>query len=352
MMLAPVDQEPRRAVLDVQQTLKLFGDGLRLRMLALIDGQELTVGELAAALGAKQSRVSNHLRLLREAGLLDERREGTSVWVRAGSAGAGATCHRLWRELAGELRAESAHAADQARLARVLARRGSGDFFDRVAPSWDKLAGAFGTGQARLRAAARLLPAGFSVADLGCGTGTMSEPLLGIAARLVCVDRSRGMLAQAKRRLSPRARSTQLEFRRGPLDRLPLADGEVQGALLGMVLHHVERPAEVVAEACRALAPGGTLAVLELAPHREEWMQAELGDRRLGLDPAEVARLLERAGFGDVQCELVEDRYRPRRPGGAHADLELYVVSGRKTASAAHPALPRRPPARRHSPLH
>lgn len=329
-------------MLTVHQTLKLFGDGLRLRMLALLDGEELSVGELAAALGAHQSRVSNHLRLLREAGLLEERREGTTLWVRSALERALGARKRLWRELSGELRSEGAHAADQARLARVLARRGDGDIFDRLAPSWNRLAGTFGTGQARQRAAARLLPAGYAAADLGCGTGTLAEPLLGVAAKLISVDRSRAMLAEARRRLVPRARGTVLEFRPGPLDRLPLADGEVQGALMGMVLHHLERPGEVLAEARRALADGGTLVVMELAPHRETWMRAALGDRRLGIEAAAVVELLERAGFSQVQCDAVDDRYRPRRPSGDQADLELYLVSGRKAGPAPRPTRSRR----------
>ena len=300
-------------------------------MLALLDAEELAVGELSRALDLAQSRVSNHLRILREAGLLRERHVGTSTFLRL--AEGDGLAGRLWESVRSETDALPEHGADRVRLAAVLAARGEEEaFFDRLAGDWDKLAGAFETGRARERVGAHLLPARFVAADLGCGPGTMAESLLGISSRLICVDRSEGMLAEAETRLRRRAGATALEFRRGELDALPIADGELDGLVAGMVLHHLPTLDAAVSEMRRVLAPGGAAVVLELAPHRQAWMRTELGDRHLGLPHDEVLGAFERAGFTDLVLDPVEDRYRPRRPGAPEDEavsLSLYIVRGR-----------------------
>ncbi len=315
--------------------LKLLGDPTRLRILALLDREELSVGELARALGLAQSRVSNHLRLLRDAGLLAERHAGASTFLRRngvaleGDPGPG-LASRLWGALGEELAALPEHAADLVRLEGVLADRRSkaGEFFDRVAEEWDKLGIAFDTGQARHRAAAHLLPADFVLADLGCGTGYFSQPLVGHCSRLVCIDLSARMLDEAKKRLDPVRRSTDIEYKVGGLDALPLADGELDGVVAGMVLHHLPELDAPLTEMRRVLRPGGTAVVVELAPHGEAWMRGELGDRALGLAPADVCAAFERVGFEDVALDPVDDRYCPKGPDGA-VELSLYAVRGR-----------------------
>ena len=316
--------------------LKLLADPTRLRMLGLLEREELSVGELARSLGMAQSRVSNHLRLLREAGLLVERHAGASIYLqlsRPTSANGEALARRIWTALSAELDGLAEHAADLARLEGVLAERGQpGDFFDRLAGDWNKIAGEFDTGQARLRTALHLLPSAFVVADLGCGTGYMAGAFLGRASRLICVDRSTAMLHQARERLEPRRGRTTLEFRQGELDDLPLEDASLDGLVAGMVFHHLAELERPLAEMRRVLKPGGTAAVLELAPHKEAWMHAELGDRHLGLEPSDVLDAFERAGFEDIALDPIEDRYRPRRPEslgpGDPPSLPLFVVRG------------------------
>lgn len=320
---------------DPTPALRLLGETTRLRILALLEREELSVGELARALGLAQSRVSNHLRLLREAGLLVERRAGTSTFVRRraprpGAANGEAVLERLWSALAGELAGLPEHAADLLRLDGVLAARGrSPEFFDHVAPTWDKLGVAFATGQARERAAAQLLPPDLVLADLGCGTGYFARALCGQCARLVCVDQSQAMLDEAAQRLGPIARGTELELRRGELSALPIADAELDGVVAGMVLHHLAELDVPLLEMRRVLRPGGTAVVVELAPHGEAWMRDALGDRSLGLEPADVCAAFERAGFGDVALEPLDDRYRPESPDGTAVELPLYSVRGR-----------------------
>lgn len=321
---------------DPGPTLRLLADPTRLRILALLEREELAVGELSKALGMTQSRVSNHLRLLREGNLLCERHVGSSTYLRLAAmdigAGSDSLAARIWRELRDGLAGVPEHEADLVRLDALLSQRG-GDraFFDRLAGTWDKVAVGFATGQARERVASRLLSSDLVVADLGCGTGYLAQALLGATGRVICVDVSTGMLDAAKERLTRAPRGTEIEFRRGELDALPIADGEVDGVVAGLVLHHLPEIDGALAEMRRVLKPGGRAVVLELTPHREEWMRAELGDRHLGLDPSDVLEALRRAGFGDVTLDPVDDGYRPERPdafGGGNADLELYLVRG------------------------
>jgi len=325
----------------VSSLLKVLADPTRLRILALVEREELRVGELSAALDMSQSRVSNHLRVLRESGLLEERSQGTSTWLRLASAGG--VAERLWGTLRGELAGQPEHAADLRRLEAVLdeRERRSADFFEAAARDWDKLGHDFATGQGRERAAALLAPPGRVLADLGCGTGYMARSLLDVAARVICVDRSAAMLDQARERLEKAPGAAELEFRRGELDSLPIDDGELDGLVAGMVLHHMVALEPALAEMLRVLKPGATAVVLELAPHREAWMHELHGDPRLGLDAAEVRTAFERAGFVDVSTQPVEDHYRPISPAAAEesapsgaarerARLSLYVVRGRK----------------------
>jgi DNA-binding transcriptional ArsR family regulator len=317
--------------------LKLLSEPLRLRMLGLLDRDELAVGELSRALDLSQSRVSNHLRHLRESGLLAERHVGTSTFLRLAPPREGdPVTARLWGYLREELGGLAEHAADLVRLERILReRRGrEGELFDRMADDWDRIAGAFTTGQARHRTASHLLPRDFVAADLGCGIGYMAASLLGIADRLICVDRSPRMLDEARARLSRNPRGTRLEFRQGELASLPIADGEVDGAMAGMILHHLGDLDRGVRELARILTPGGALCILELAPHGETWMREELGDRHLGLEATDVIAALERARFEEIILDPVEDRYRPRRLDAApddenRNDLSLYIVRAR-----------------------
>ena len=323
------------------QALKLLSDPTRLRILSLLEREELAVGELSRSLGISQSRVSNHLRLLRDAEVLHERHAGTSTYLRlaapgAEDAGPDGVWRRLWVTLREELAQLPEHAADRVRLERVVAERRArdGDFFDRLAGSWDTVAGTFSTGQARLRLATQLLDRDLVVADLGCGTGSMGVPLLGLVGRLICVDHSRGMLREAEKRLAPIAQGTALEYRQGSFDALPLTDGEVSAAVCGMVMHHLCDLDRSLTECTRVLAGGGTLTILELAPHRETWMHAAQGDRHLGLDAQDLLAALARAGLNDLALIPIDDRYRPRRPdqdaGAPPVELNLYAVRGRK----------------------
>ena len=314
-------------------SLKLLADSTRLRILALLEREELSVGELTRALAMTQSRVSNHLRILREARLLTERHAGVSTHLRLARPENGQRAlGRLWDCLREELGALPEHQADLVRLESLVTERRSraGEFFDRVAGQWDKIAGEFETGQARLRAANHLLPRESVLADLGCGTGYMAEAVLGQCARLICVDRSEGMLTEARKRLLRNTRGTQVDFRKGELDSLPIGANELDGVLAGMVLHHLPSSTPALEEMYRVVRPGGTAVLLELAPHREEWMQPELGDLHLGLEPTDLLEAMLRVGFVDILLDPPADHLRPNRPDGDPVRLSMFIVRGRK----------------------
>ena len=315
---------------DLPALLKLLADPTRLRILALLEREELSVGELVRGLGLAQSRVSNHLRSLREAGLLDERHVGSSTYLRFSPGGD--LEGNLWQAARSGLPSVPEHAADLARLESVLAGRSAGpEFFDALAESYETVAGDFETGQARQRAAAQLMPAGYTVADVGCGTGYVSRALTGLASRLILVDQSERMLEEARRRLGDAG--CELDLRRGAFDALPLADGEVDGIVASMVAHHLPELAPALAEMRRALRPGGSAVLVDLLPHGESWMHEALGDRHLGLESSDVVRAFRRAGFEDVVLDAVDDRYRPTHPDGHAVSLPLFLVRGRVPAA-------------------
>lgn len=323
--------------------LKVLADPTRLRILALLEREELAVGELCRSLDLAQSRVSNHLRVLREADFLIERHAGSSIYLRnalhrpgpdltpgteAGLPGGVDLATSLWATVRRDLGAIPEHAGDLQRLEAVLAERSADGaaFFDRLAGEWDKIGVDFASGQARQRAAASLLPTDQVLADLGCGTGYVAASLLGLCDRLICVDNSDAMLDQARTRLDPMPSTTRVEYRSGDMDALPLAEAEVDGLVAGMVLHHLPSLDGAVREMRRVLKPGGRAVVLDLMPHNEAWMHAALGDRHLGLAPRDVLAAFERAGFAEVRLEPADDRYRPLSPKGERAELSLYLV--------------------------
>jgi ArsR family transcriptional regulator len=313
--------------------LKALGDPIRLRILRLLDREELSVGELSRALALSQSRVSNHLRVLREHALLAERQAGTSTFLRLGIADADGLAARLWAALSADLTDDP---GDTERLRQVIAERRevSPEFFDRVAGRWDTIGVEFASGQARQRAVASLVSAGAIWGDLGCGTGYVARAMLGLCERVVCVDSSAGMLEQARVRLAEHPGGTEVDLRLGELDALPIGDGELDGAVAAMVLHHLPSPDGCLAEVFRVLRPGATAVVVDLVPHGEGWLSTELGDRHLGLDARQVGAAFAAAGFVDVRMEALDDRYRPQPPAGLPplpgGGLPLYTVRGRK----------------------
>jgi ArsR family transcriptional regulator len=280
---------------------RLLGDDVRLRILRLLARERLNVTELTSVLGLAQSGVSRHLGLLRDSGLVDERREGGFTYYRAALPAANGLAP-VW-DLLGRQFAEATDdpglRADDSRLKEVLrvrkesfAAHGGGERQLVPGRSWAAWARALGL----------LLPP-CTVADLGCGDGYLAVETSRWASRVIAVDRSREVLDRA-RALALRRDVRNIDWRRGELEALPLDDGAVDVALLSQALHHAADPAKALAEARRVLVPGGRLLVLDLRRHEEAWVRERLGDRWLGFADEELALLLEGAGFRDVRIRV------------------------------------------------
>ena len=282
---------------------KLLGDEARLRLLRVLRRERLNVTELTGILGLAQSGVSRHLGLLKEAGLVAEERDAGFTYYRLSPAVRDDGHRTLWAALDEQFdraAADPAVRADEARLQEVLRLRkenfdthGSPDSRDarQLVPgrSWAAWSRALG-----------LLMPPIRVADLGCGEGYLTIEAARWASRVIAVDRSAAVLGRAKG-LARRRRVSNVIWKRGELDKLPIKDATVDVALLSQALHHAQDPAQAVAEAARITVPGGRVLILDLRTHSEDWVRAKLGDRRLGFRDEELTRLLTAAGLRDVR---------------------------------------------------
>jgi len=289
---------------------RLLGDEARLRILRLLEKERLNVSELTSILGIAQPGVSRHLRLLKEGGLVQEERD--RGWTYYGLAAAPAALGQAWDLLRREIRSLDAK-GDDARLQEILRHRKEEFTHERgLVPgkSWAAWARALG----------HLLPA-LRVADLGCGEGYLALEAARWAKHVVAVDVSERVLDGAK--ALAHARSIRnLSFRKGEIEDLPLEDASVDVALLSQALHHAKDPAKAIGEAARVLAPGGTLLLLDLKSHKEEWVK-KLGDRWMGFDEDSLRKMMKDAGLRDLQFEIgASKRGDP---------FQVIVASGKKS---------------------
>ncbi|HLT31574.1 MAG TPA: metalloregulator ArsR/SmtB family transcription factor [Myxococcaceae bacterium] len=314
----------------VYSQLSALADPTRGRLLLALDRQELAVTELASALRLPQSTVSRHLRTLADEGWISARAEGTSRRYRMATESLPGSMRRLWAAVKEPVSALPGAAEDSERLREVLAARrdASQAFFHSAAGRWDRLRAELFGSQIELVAPLGLLDEGWVVGDLGCGTGAVSQALAGAVAKVIAVDGSRAMLAAAKQRLADEAN---VELRAGELEALPVEDEELDAALLVLVLHHVPTPAAALAEAARALKPGGRLVVVDMLPHDREAYRDDMGHVWLGLPTRDLQRWLREAGLEPLRTRTLPPVSGARGP-------PLFLSTARK-----------RPPARRAS---
>ena len=281
---------------------RLLGDEARLRLLRVLARERLNVTELTGVLGLAQSGVSRHLGLLKDAGLVAEERDGGFSYYRLAPALDSTGDNPLAAMLRAQFNGpdDVTVRADEARLQEVLRLRKEN--FDRHAGPDTRDARQLVPGRswaAWSRALGLLLPP-LKVADLGCGEGYLTIEAARWATRVIAVDRSRVELERA-RALARRRRVSNVIWKQGELEKLPISDRSVDVAMLSQALHHAVDPVRAVAEAERVTAPGGRVLVLDLRTHQEEWVRAKLGDRRLGFDDEELGRMLRTAGLEDVK---------------------------------------------------
>ena len=291
---------------------RLLGDEARLRLLRLLHADRLNVTELTSILGIAQSGVSRHLGLLKDAGLVEERRDAGFTYfhlspaVTGGENGFGP----LWPLLRAQFASASATTAgraDDAALEEV--RRVRKENFDEHGADAERRQIVPGRSWAAwARALGHLLPP-LEIADLGCGEGYLTFEAARFAKRVVAVDRSEAALERA-REAAKRRRLKNVEWKRGEIEKLPLKDASVDVALLSQALHHAAHPATALAEAVRIIRPGGRVLVLDLRSHEERWVRERLGDKWLGFDDEELRRLLADAGLTDIKVNVGTRRQR------------------------------------------
>jgi ubiquinone/menaquinone biosynthesis C-methylase UbiE len=280
----------------------------RSRVLLVLERRELTVSELTTVLQLPQSTVSRHLRILTDDGWLSSRSEGTSRYYRLSSE-LDPWAGRLWRVVREPVAGSDESRQDEARAAEAVARRRtrSQEFFSSGAGRWDAVRGELFGSRPELRALLALLTPEWVVGDLGCGTGGVAETLAPFVGRVVAVDESPDMLEAARSRLEG---LPGVEVRPGRLESLPIEDHELDVALLVLVLHYLPEPERALAEATRALRPGGRLLVLDMQAHgRSEYREA-MGHLWQGFDRERMEGWL-----GDAGLERAAYHSLPGEPG-------------------------------------
>lgn len=296
--------------------LGTLADPTRSRILLLLEGTELTVGELCLVLQLPQSTVSRHLKILSDEQWVSVRDSGASRFYTLVPSRLDQFARRLWQVVREQVSAGGAAQQDARRRESVLSVRRTKmrTFFTGAATAgtWDQMRADLIGARTDLLALLDLFDASWVVGDLGCGTGHLSEALAPVVRRVVAVDESGAMLTSAKRRLSP---FENVDVRTGTVEALPVEDGELDVALLFMVTHFVLEPSKALAEICRALAPGGRLVMLDLTSHERQEYSQQMGHVWQGFTEEQVRTWVNDAGLTVVRYrELPAD---PKAKGPA-----------------------------------
>lgn len=281
---------------------KALADPCRLRLVAILLSGEFTVQELTRIFAMGQSRISHHLKILTDAGLLTVKRQGTWSYYRV------STSNPLFAAIRPVIEAEldrlPERNPDLEAVSRVLEerRRRSLEFFDQNARQWDDLARTLLPVTDYCQRLLARVPAGSTVLEIGIGTGSLLAELATRGTQVIGVDHSPAMLAEARQRLQQDG-SNGIELRLGEMTHLPLPDAAVGCVVANMVLHHAAAPPTVLTEIRRVLTAGGRLLLADLARHEREWAREKLADQWLGFSEEELVGWLTAAGFREIVCE-------------------------------------------------
>ncbi len=288
----------------ILEHMSALSDPTRCRMLLLLEKHELTVSELCAVLQMPQSSVSRHLKTLADDDWVVSRRDGTSRFYSMVVEDLDPAARRLWPLIREQVAATSAAGQDDRRLRGILGRRRakSQAFFASAAGGWDRLRGELFGETFFLWGVLGLIDPELVVGDLGCGTGQLAETVAPYVKRVIAVDSSMEMLDAARARV---AGAANVDIRQGELESLPVAAGELDAAMLSLVLHYSPSPARALSEVARTLRPGGTVLVVDMLPHERQEYQQQMGHVWLGFSEKQMTRLLTGAGFGTVRFRML-----------------------------------------------
>lgn len=286
------------------KSLRALADPTRLRIVALLEKDELSVNELQEISRLGQSRISTHLGLLAETGLVQSRREGKRTFYRL-SVHPDSHVREFTKLAMRGAKELPEHESDHLNLKRVLARRNEQAqvYFNQVAGRFDRSYGPGRSWQAFGHLLLRILPP-LTVADLGSGEGLLSELLARRCAKVIAVDNSEKMVEFGAKKARKNGLKN-LDFRLGDLENPPIEPASVDLVILSQALHHAERPDVAIRSAFTMLKPGGQVLILDLLKHDFEKTRELYGDRWLGFQESELQRWLEAAGFKKIEITVV-----------------------------------------------
>jgi ArsR family transcriptional regulator len=308
------------------RTLKALADPLRLRVLGAVAEEELTVGEVQEVVASVQSSVSRNLAILREAGFVQDRKEGTNVYF--------SLCRNMpeaAREIFKSLQARLAELpeikGDKARLEGCRRRRAqrSRDYFESVAGDWERIRKSYFDDRVTSLAIEKLLPRNLVLADIGCGTGSLTFELARFAKRVIGIDLSKEMLRRAKE-VAKENDVRKVEFRRADALKLPLKPRSVDAVFCVMVLHFLPDPGRAIAELCRVTRRGGSVIVVDLVQHSQEWMREQMTHRWLGFDREAVEKWFRAAGVKTIDYDLTGSYAGEKMARNGNRPVEIFVA--------------------------
>ena len=292
------------------KSLRALSDPTRLRIVALLEKDELSVNELQEVTRLGQSRISTHLGLLADCALVKSRREGKRTFYKLNPQADSVASEFIQLAIRGS-KELAEHGGDQINLKRVLARRKEQAqvFFNQVAGRFDRVYGPGRSWQAFGHLLLRILPA-ITVADLGSGEGLLSELLARRCKKVIAVDNSEKIVAFGAAKAKKNGLKN-LEFRRGDLQNPPIEAGSVDLVILSQALHHAGNPAEAIAAAHRILRSGGQILILDLLKHNFDRARDIYGDQWPGFAECDLHRWLEAAGFKKIEISIVAAEEQP-----------------------------------------
>jgi SAM-dependent methyltransferase len=323
--------------MDFVRTLKTLADPLRLRVLAAVAEEELTVGEVQEVVASMQSSVSRNLAMLREAGFVRDRKEGTSVYfsVRADMPEPARELFNTFQARLGEIPDLK---KDRLRLADCRQRRlhRSQSYFESVAGDWERIRKSYFDDRVTSLTIEKLLPRNLTLADIGCGTGSLTFELARFAGKVIGVDLSGEMLRRARAFAKERDLEN-VEFRQGDVLKLPLESHSVDAAFCVMVLHFLPDPARAIAGLCRVVRPGGAIILVDLVEHKQQWMREQMAHQWLGFDRGSIEGWFRAAGAPSLDYDLTGSFAGEKLARNGNRPVEIFVaraVLPSKTASS------------------
>lgn len=276
--------------------LQTLADPTRVRLLAILNREELSVGEMCAVLQLPQSTVSRHLKVLSGDGWVGNRREGTNQLYSLTEGDWSLDRQQLWSWVSKQQETSATSSQDLSRLGQILTERSRSEaFFSSAAEQWDRMRIELFGSQLDAFVLAATLSADAKVVELGCGSAPLAQLVAPYVQQVVAVDNSSAMLTAAKQRLNS---LENIRFVQSHLTELPLEDCHFDAAWLVLVLPYIHNPIEVLTESCRVLKPGRSLVLVDLLPHDRAAYRQEMGHVRLGTDRPELESWLAQSGLG------------------------------------------------------